>query len=151
MNVKKIRRVTRARDPRADRQLEEAIKESSLPPAHADTHSVSGADTITPSSIGAETPGAAQTKADIAESNAKNYTDEHENKSNPHDGSASTIALDDHINASNPHSGSQPVTSFTTADRPAGIAIGYMGFDIDLGIPIWWNGSDWIDVTGTVV
>lgn len=43
----------------------------------------------------------------------------------------------------------------TTADRHAGVEVplivGQMYFDTDLGIPIWWNGSAWVDVTGTPV
>ena len=43
----------------------------------------------------------------------------------------------------------------STADRPTtNLAIGQQYFDTDLGttgIPIWWDGSDWVDATGTVV
>ena len=132
MSVYKIRRVARARDQRTDLQLGEAIKQSDLPPVHSETHKATGSDPISPSDIGAETPAGAQIKADTAESNANNYTDIHEGKSNP-------------------HSGSQPIDSFATANRPAGISTGYMGFDTDLGKPIWWNGADWVDATGTIV
>lgn len=40
-----------------------------------------------------------------------------------------------------------------TAGRPvlSGGDVGFMNFDTDLGIPIWWNGTDWVDATGTVV
>jgi hypothetical protein len=43
-----------------------------------------------------------------------------------------------------------------TADRPISttfikLQIGQQYFDTDLGIPIWWNGTDWIDASGTVV
>ena len=85
----RARRIARARDKRADIQLQENIQSSDKPEPHADTHAQSGNDTVSPSSIGAETPAAAQTKADAAESNAKDYTNTHENKSNPHAGSAS--------------------------------------------------------------
>jgi hypothetical protein len=44
--------------------------------AHASTHASGGSDAITPADIGAETPTSAQTKADIAEANAKTYTDD---------------------------------------------------------------------------
>lgn len=117
----KIRRIARARDPRADLQMEEVVRQSDLPPAHADMHKVTGADPVSPSSIGAETPAGAQSKVDAHESKA------------------------------NPHSGSQPISSFATADRPTGVPVGYMGFDTDLGKPIWWNGSEWVDSTGTIV
>ena len=39
-----------------------------------------------------------------------------------------------------------------TSDRPTDrVRVGTTYFDTTLGIPIWWNGSDWIDATGTVV
>jgi hypothetical protein len=39
-----------------------------------------------------------------------------------------------------------------TASRPStGLLVGQFYFDTTLGIPIWWNGTDWIDATGTVV
>ena len=66
----KARRVSRARDKRADLQLQENIQSSDKPTPHADTHAQSGGDTVTPSSIGA---------ADIS----------HTTASNPHSGSAS--------------------------------------------------------------
>jgi len=89
----KARRVSRARDKRADLQLQENIQSSEKPVPHAETHSAGGNDTINPSSIGAETPQAAQAKADSAETAAKSYTDTHEDKSNPHSGSASNTDI----------------------------------------------------------
>jgi hypothetical protein len=49
--------------------------------------------------------------------------------------------------------------SGTTADRPLDnvqqpLAIGQTYFDIDLGTtgkPIWWDGTQWVDATGTAV
>lgn len=42
--------------------------------------------------------------------------------------------------------------SGATADRPTeNIYVGKLYFDTDLGIPVWWNGTDWIDATGAVV
>ena len=43
-----------------------------------------------------------------------------------------------------------------TTDRPISttfikLQIGQQYFDTDLGIPIWWNGADWVDASGTVV
>jgi hypothetical protein len=39
-----------------------------------------------------------------------------------------------------------------TASRPStDLLVGQQYFDTDLGIPIWWNGTDWVDATGTVV
>lgn len=42
--------------------------------------------------------------------------------------------------------------SGTTANRPTTqLQIGQFYFDTTLGFPIWWNGTDWVDATGTVV
>ena len=39
----------------------------------------------------------------------------------------------------------------TTANRPTqSLQIGQFYFDTTLGIPIWYNGTDWVDATGTV-
>lgn len=40
----------------------------------------------------------------------------------------------------------------TTAQRPVKMLwIGRRFFDTSLGIPIWYNGTDWVDATGAVV
>ncbi|AUS02987.1 hypothetical protein NVP2275O_406 [Vibrio phage 2.275.O._10N.286.54.E11] len=38
----------------------------------------------------------------------------------------------------------------TTAQRPANIPTSHEYFDTDLNYPIWWDGSNWRDATGTV-
>lgn len=39
-----------------------------------------------------------------------------------------------------------------TADRPVdGISAGDYYFDSDLGIPIWYDSTNWIDATGSTV
>jgi hypothetical protein len=39
-----------------------------------------------------------------------------------------------------------------TSERPTeGLAIGLFYFDTTLGIPIWWDGSNWVDATGATV
>lgn len=39
-----------------------------------------------------------------------------------------------------------------TANRPIDrLQVGQFYFDTTLGLPIWWDGSDWIDASGTVV
>ena len=39
-----------------------------------------------------------------------------------------------------------------SADRPtAGLFVNQQYFDRDLGRPIWWNGSGWVDAAGTPV
>lgn len=125
-----IRRIVRARDKRADMLMQESIDKSDAPPVHAESHHANAEDSISPSDIGAETPQAAQQKADTAEDNSKAYTNEHENKSNP-------------------HSGSQPVSA--GENRPSGVPTGFMHFDTNLSIPIWWSGSDWIDSQNNIV
>jgi hypothetical protein len=43
-------------------------------------------------------------------------------------------------------------SSGTTASRPVNFTvIGQQYFDTTLGYPIWYNGADWVDATGTVV
>lgn len=40
----------------------------------------------------------------------------------------------------------------TTANRPAtNLQVGQQYFDTTIGLPIWWNGSNWINAAGTVV
>ena len=39
-----------------------------------------------------------------------------------------------------------------TLDRPViNLQIGEFYFDTDLNIPIWYNGTDWVNASGTVV
>ncbi len=45
----------------------------------------------------------------------------------------------------------QPISG-ATAERPAvQLHVGQMFFDTTLGIPIWWDGTDWVDATGSAV
>jgi hypothetical protein len=38
-----------------------------------------------------------------------------------------------------------------TADRPTqNLQVGQFYFDTTLGYPVWWDGADWVDATGTV-
>lgn len=39
----------------------------------------------------------------------------------------------------------------TTGSRPGNPAPYTMYFDTDLGMPIWWDGQNWVDAAGTVV
>lgn len=42
--------------------------------------------------------------------------------------------------------------SGTTSSRPTErLQVGQYYFDTTLGIPIWYDGADWVDATGTVV
>jgi len=44
------------------------------------------------------------------------------------------------------------VPSGITADRPiAPLQIGQFYFDTTLGIPIWWDGTNWVNASGTTV
>ena len=38
-----------------------------------------------------------------------------------------------------------------TAERPLEPKLYEMFFDTDEGLPIWWDGSQWVDATGTAV
>jgi len=38
-----------------------------------------------------------------------------------------------------------------TANRPVGPALGQRFFDTTLGIPIWFDGTNWVDATGSTV
>jgi hypothetical protein len=43
-------------------------------------------------------------------------------------------------------------TAGATEDRPGNsLFIGQMYFDTTLNIPIWWNGKDWVNASGTTV
>lgn len=129
--MSEVRNVSRPMDLRTKRQMEEVQKQSEEPANHASSHE-SGSDPISPGGIGAETPAGAQSKADTAESNANDYTDTHENKDNP-------------------HSASQVRQGGTTANRPSTPANYEFYFDTDLGKPIWYDGTNWVDATGTTV
>jgi len=55
----------------------------------------------------------------------------------------------------NPHAvtasqtGAVALLSGATASRPAAPATGTMYFDTTLGMPVWYDGSGWVDATGT--
>lgn len=39
----------------------------------------------------------------------------------------------------------------TTANRPPSPIIGQYYLDTTLGVPVWWNGTNWINSVGTPV
>ena len=41
--------------------------------------------------------------------------------------------------------------SGSSAGRPVGVEVGFQYFDTDLGKPIYWDGSQWVDANGTAV
>ena len=131
-----MKKVARARDVRAEKQMNENMKGTEKD--YVDTEI-------------SEAKNYANNEASKAENNAKSYTDDHEAKDNPHIGSASNIDLNNHTSASNPHSSSQIRQGGTTANRPSSPTNYQFYFDTDLGKPIWYNGTDWVDSTGTVV
>ena len=76
---------------------------------------------------------------------------------NKHVSNAQAKKWEDHVDdeGGNPHSvtaeqvGAVPLLSGATLDRPESPEVGYMYFDTDLGIPIWWNGALWVNASGT--
>ena len=49
-----------------------------------------------------------------------------------------------------PSTSDYPISG-ATANRPPEPKVGYMYFDTTIGKPIYWNGTSWVDATGTVV
>lgn len=43
------------------------------------------------------------------------------------------------------------LTQGTTTSRPTNVVSGFQFYDTTLGKPIWWNGTNWVDATGTTV
>ncbi len=39
----------------------------------------------------------------------------------------------------------------STANRPTSVPVGYQYFDTDITKPIWWHGTNWKDITETIV
>lgn len=44
-----------------------------------------------------------------------------------------------------------PVICRVTSTRPTGVPVGTQIYDASLGIPIWWNGSNWMNAIGNAV
>ena len=124
-----IRRVARSRDKRTEVQLQENLKASTT--SEAEQYAEEAKQ---------DAYQYAEEQANQAKVDANDYTDTHENKSNPHSGSASNDYVDSLVNLGGP-----------TADRPTTPDNYMMYFDTDLGHPIWYDGTDWVDSQGTVV
>ena len=124
-----IRRVARSRDKRTEVQLQENLKASTT--SEAEQYAEEAKQ---------DAYQYADEQANQAKVDANDYTDTHENKSNPHSGSASNDYVDSLVNLGGP-----------TADRPTTPDNYMMYFDTDLGHPIWYDGTDWVDSQGTVV
>ena len=75
-----------------------------------------------------ETPDGAQAKANQAEANAKQYTD------------SQIEGIETH-----------PPIGGPTEERPLAPFLYGCYFDTTLGIPIWWDGTKWVDAGGVSV
>lgn len=75
-----------------------------------------------------ETPDGAQAKANQAEANAKQYTD------------SQIEGIETH-----------PPIGGPTEERPLDPFLYGCYFDTTLGIPIWWDGTKWVDAGGVAV
>jgi len=53
------------------------------------------------------------------------------------------------IDAEENHPPATGVNAGATGSRPADPVTGESYFDTTLGYPVWWDGSDWVDATGT--
>lgn len=49
------------------------------------------------------------------------------------------------------NTGTGAVLSGPSAGRPTSVVTGEPYFDTDLGLPIWWNGTAWVNATGAPV
>jgi hypothetical protein len=47
--------------------------------------------------------------------------------------------------------GNRTLNNGTTAERPTTVIIGQQYFDTTLGRPIWWDGTEWVDSTGSSI
>lgn len=43
----------------------------------------------------------------------------------------------------------QPPTGATASRPTSQLVVGQQFFDQTIGLPVWWNGSEWIDAVGT--
>jgi len=59
--------------------------------------------------------------------------------------------LSDHEGANNPHSESQRKNGGPTEERPDSPEDYEFYFDTDLGQPIWYNGTEWVDYEGNTL
>lgn len=84
----------------------------------------------------AETKQGATGKANQAEQNAKNYASQV--------GVNANLYVDQEIEKVKPKGGS-------TASRPTNMMLFGSYFDTTLGIPIWWDGTKWVDAGGVTV
>jgi len=59
--------------------------------------------------------------------------------------------LEDHLRLMAQAINEAEARSGPTTERPVGadLRVGRSYFDTTLGYPVWWDGADWVDATGT--
>ncbi len=122
--------VTRSGDKRISDQLSEIIRasiEDTEVPRHRRSHAAGGIDRVYPGDIGAETPQGAQQKIN---NTLQDYYTQDE--------------VDAIIEEETRNGG-------PTAERPSEPRDYQMYFDTDLGLPIWYDGTDWVNAEGIIV
>lgn len=147
-----MRRLTRTghfRDPNLEQQIERIRREALEEVALAEHERMTGGTHGIPRNSRFESTAGAQQKADKALADAKAYTDQEVDAAKDYTdqevGSALSAAKD-YTDAN-----AQPRQGGETNDRPAEPRLYEMYFDTDLGIPVWWDGEDWVDAGGQVV
>jgi hypothetical protein len=139
---RKIRFVGRFSDPQIDMQIVEIVKvaQGLIDDTSEATENIGD---LWNAVNNKETPGGAQAKANQAETNAKQYAD-------------GKIA--EALNDSKEYTDSQiegiethPPIGGPTGERPLAPFLYGCYFDTTLGIPIWWDGTKWVDAGGVAV
>lgn len=110
------------KDPKIELQVESLRRAASDQALKEHSARNGGTHGLGPGHVFESTQGA-QNKADSALSSAKDYTD---------------TALQ----------GVAYISAGDTDSRPEEPPTGFMYFDTDLGIPVWFDGSNWVDATG---
>lgn len=128
----RIQTKARLRDPRLEDQIREIQRRGEETPLHAELHKKGGKDELRPQDIGAETPTGAQQKANQAAEKVSQEVNAN---------------LLQHTSDANPHDGSQAIQG--GVERPTAPKQYEMFFDEVLNKPVWWNGSVWVDATGS--
>ena len=124
---RKIRFVGRFSDPQIEMQIVEIVKvaQGLIDDTANATENIGDLWSAVNSK---ETPSGAQAKANQAEANAKQYTD------------SQIEGIETH-----------PPIGGPTEERPLNPFLYGCYFDTTLGIPIWWDGTKWVDAGGVTV
>lgn len=135
----RIRRTAYTHNPKANLQLQRVIKQAATE-LEVDIHAQrTGGTHGIPEGQSFESKSGALAKANAALDAAKAYTDEAEIAAKEY---ADQVAAD--VIAELRQGGQ-------TQDRPEEPSLYAMYFDTDLGIPVWWNGEEWVDAEGNTV